>query len=316
MDFRNRSALRSAACQALDGARGDPLHLILCFSGITALLSAVSMLLSFYLSHQIAGTGGLGNLGLRSVLSTAQSILPYVQMAVIACMELGYHIAVLRIARGQAADHRTLAEGFRRAGPLIRALLLQGLIYLGLLIAGTYLSTVIFLMLPASDAFYQAAEPLLSGLNGGTAVLDEATAAALLPTLLPMLWISGAVALLLLIPMAYRFRMIPFCLAEDSRPGALAAMRRSRALMRRNRFALFRLDLGFWWYYVLLTLASALCYGDSLLELLNIALPISAEAGYLLFGLLGIGAQFAVQYFLMNRVWVTYAEAYDALQTP
>lgn len=316
MDFRNRPALRGAACRALSDAYGSPKMLVLFYAGISAVLSAASMFLSFYLDHEIAGTGGLGNLGLRSVLSTIQQLLPLVQLVVVTGMGLGYHVGILRIVRSRSADHRTLAEGFRRFGPLIRSMLLQGLIYFGIMMAGMYLSVILFVVLPFSNAFNEVAEPILASIDitGGAAAVTEEMLDAVLPTLTPMFVIYGIVTLLLLVPRIYSLRMTQFCLAEDFRVGAVAAMRRSRMMLHRNRFALFRLDLGFWWYYGLLVLASALCYGDMLLPMVGVQLPMNAETGYLLFGVLGILMQFAVQVLLMNRVTAAYAVAYEALQ--
>jgi hypothetical protein len=83
--------------------------------------------------------------------------------------------------------------------------------------------------------------------------------------------------------------------------------------MRRNRFALFRLDLNFWWYYLLQVLVLAVCYGDMLLPLVGITLPWSDTVSYFVFLSLSLALQFAVYYFFLNPVAVTYATAYEAL---
>ena len=63
------------------------------------------------------------------MLSTGQSILPLVQMLLILCWNMGYAVCALRMARRQETQPRTLLEGFRLFGPVLRAALLQGLIY-------------------------------------------------------------------------------------------------------------------------------------------------------------------------------------------
>ena len=107
--------------------------------------------------------------------------------------------------------------------------------------------------------------------------------------------------------------MVNFCLAEDPRKGALAAMRNSRYLMRHNRLALFRLDLSMWWYYAGSALVSLLCYGDTLLPMVGISLPWDPMISFYGFYLLSIAVQILVNYFAMNRVYAAYAVAYDAL---
>lgn len=316
MTIHDRARIRQEASASLGNYRREAGRLIAYYAGIIGLLSIVSMVLSYSLDSRIAGTGGLGQLGLRSVLSTAQTILPLAQTLILSCLGIGYHIAMLRVVRSQSPSPSNLKEGFRRFGPMLGASLLRGLIYAGMGIAAVYLGTILFMMTPLSKPFYAVMGPYLqnvSPLDGGAA-LDVDILNAAVPTVMPVLWLSGILAVVFITPAAYRYRMVDFCLAEDFRVGAMAAMRRSVSLMRRNRIALFRLDLQFWWYYLLLAASSVLFYGDLLLDLMGMPAVLPPDAGYLVFGLLGVGAQFAVQFFFMNRVTATYAVAYETLQ--
>jgi uncharacterized membrane protein len=125
--------------------------------------------------------------------------------------------------------------------------------------------------------------------------------------------IWGGIFLLLFLPAYYSFRMTVFCIADNPRQGAFASLRKSKFLLRGNRFALFRLDLSLWWFYALQFLISALCYGDSIAILLGISLPWSPEFGFYFFFVLALIVQILVYYFLMNRVNVAYAVAFDIL---
>ena len=171
-------------------------------------------------------------------------------------------------------------------------------------------------MTPLSVNFLKIMEPLASSmtvLDTGI-MLDEATLVAASEAMLPMFWILIPVFLALFIPVFYGFRMVNFCLAEDPRKGALAAMRKSRFLMRRNHLALFRLDLTMWWYYAGTAMVAVLCYGDVLLPMAGITFPWSDTVSFYLFYVLSIALQILVNYFAMNRVYAAYAVAYDALQ--
>lgn len=315
MNIRSRSAIHEVAGRALDRAPYTKKAVII-YTAVCCGLSLFATIISAFLSDRISGTGGLSNMGLRAVLSTGQSVLPLIQLIVSACLGLGYHILMLTITRGYDTTPRTLLQGFRHFGPLLRSMLLQGFVYCGLAFAATYGSSFLFLMTPLSVNFTKIMEPLAASmtvLDSGI-MLDEATLLAASEAMLPMFWILIPVFLALFIPVFYGFRMVNFCLAEDPRKGALAAMRKSRFLMRRNRTALFRLDLTMWWYYAGSVLVTLLCYGDVLLPMAGVTFPWSDTVSFYLFYLLSIALQILVNYFAMNRVYAAYALAYDALQ--
>lgn len=316
MNIRNRKQLREYAAESLGSARSDPRMIALIYGGIACGLSLLSTVLSFVLSNRIADTGGLGNMGLRSALSTAKYVLPIIQTVVVLSLELGYCSAALRILRRRAAGPSDLTEGFRRFGPMIRSVLLQGLLFFGIAIGAMYASTYLFMLLPAADTFYDLMMPVLESMTTLSApvTIDEATLEQAMSALMPMLWIFAGVYCVVATPLIYSFRMVNFCLADDDRPGALMAMGRSRQMMRGNRVALFRLDLGFWWYYLLQILISLIAYGDVLLPMLGVTLPWSETVSYFLFYVLSLVIQLAVYCFFMNRVQVTYAAAYEALK--
>ena len=315
MNIHDRGSIHHAAGQALMHAKGDLKRIVLIYLGIITVLSLAASGLSVVLSDRIADTGGLRNMGLRSVLSTAQTLLPLVQMLILLGLEIGYCNVGLQLCRGNSVSHETLFGGFRRFFPFLRATLLQSFLYAAMGFMSLYVSVYIFLMLPASENFRQIMTPLIqsaSSLNG-TIMLDEATMMAASESVMPTLWIFAVLFLLIFIPMYYRFRMVPYCLIDQSRPRAMLAMHQSRMLMYRNRFALLKLDLSLWWFYGLQLLTMLVCYGDSFLALLGISLPWSPMVSYFVFLVLSLALQFAVYYFFMNRVAVTYAAAYEAL---
>lgn len=314
MNIRNRRAVHETAQRALNRA-ARPGNIILVYGLICCILSLASTVVSALLSDRISGTGGLGNIGLRSILSTGQSVLPLFNLIVTACLGMGYHTAILSITRGFEASPRTLLSGFRHFGPVIRTLLFQSIIYAGAGVAAMYLSSFIFMATPFSAAFLEVMEPVLASATvmDTTLVLDDAVLAAATEALIPMMWILLGVCLLLMVPIYYRFRMVDFCLADDPRKGALYALSKSRKLLRRNCFALFRLDLSMWWFYGAQVLINLVCYGDVLLPLLGVTFPWSNTVSFYLFFLLSLGLQVALYYFGMNRVYAAYAVAYDAL---
>ena len=315
MTLPSSRQLREDAGRQLSKAR-EPQKIVLIYTAILIGTSAVSTIAQYLLGSGISQTGGLRNLGLRSMLSTVSNILPIAQYVILLCLGLGFAAAALRIARGQFASPKTLKAGFERFWPLAKCTLLQSLILLAVGFGSFYLAMAIYMFSPFSEGFFTIITPLLADesiLSTGIPVLDEATSLALMDQMLPMFIIFGILFLALAIPVTYRYRLVNYLIIDRPGIGALAALRTSSALMKGNKRRFFRLDLGFWWYYALLSLASVVCYGDLVLAMLGISLPMSSTVSYFLFYALFLAADFGIYWFFLNRVEVTYALAYDAL---
>lgn len=315
MDLQNRHSIRQRALQQLS-ASATARSTALAYGLITGAASFAVTLILFLLDQKIANTGGLGNMALRSALETVRYILPIVLNIVLLCIAFGYRIAALRLSRRENIGTATLAEGFRCFGPLIRLTILEVLIYGGIAFVTIYLASQIFLMTPFANTFIELMIPLISDtsvLDSGI-ILDDATLMAATKALLPMIPIFLLLFLLAAVPIFYQYRIARFALADEPRKGALAALKTSRNMMRRNRLNLFKLDLGFWWYYLAQIIVGLLGYGDVFLSMLGISLPFSATACSFLFYGLSLAAQIVLYVLCLNRVYVTYATAYDTIR--
>lgn len=315
MDIRNVRQLKTFAAQRLEHAR-DAKPIVLIYSGLVLGLSVLTSLVNFLFSLQISRFGGLSNLGTRTLLSSVQSMLPIAQTLVVMCLDLGYLAAMLRIARGQYASPQTLRLGFDRFWTLLRLNVIKGLIFFALGFACIYLSVMIYMMTPLSRPVMELLLPLVNDMSilSSGLVLDETVSAQLMSMMGPLFFLCSVVYCAVAAPIAYQYRMADYVVIDRPALGAVAALRESRKMMRGNRLALLRLDLGLWWYYGALLLASAVCYGDQLLPLLGVTLPLSADAAYYLFYLIYLALLFAAYYFLRSRAEVTYALAYDAIK--
>lgn len=316
MDIRDRRTIRKAAEEALAANPGDPRKLALIYGGGTALLALVCSVITYMVGLQINNTGGLGNLGLRSILSTVQSVLPLAQSIFVLFLGFGYQSAVLRLARRQDCPPASLLDGFRRFGPIVRLALMQGLIYVALAIAASYVGAQVFVMTPLAGDYLEIMMPLLSSTSvlSSEVVLDEATLAAATNAMLPAIPIIVVIFLAIAIPILYQYRMSTFALFDDPGRGAIAAMRESRGMMRKNRFQLFKIDLSFWWFYLAEGLIAVLAYGDVLLPMLGVVFPWSDTVSYFLFYILSLAFQTGLYYLFLNRVNVAYATVYEALR--
>lgn len=305
--------LKSDAAHAMQRAR-EPRYVILSYAGITVVIAAVLTVLNAWLSSQIEGTGGLANFGIRSILSTAQSALPVIQSVVLMCLEFGYFHAVLRLSRGQYADHTDLKVGFRRFGPILRLSFLQYSLIFVVATLVFYLSMQIFLLTPWSAPLVELLMPIAEAGADAVALLDEATLNAAFTKMIPLFVLFAVLCCVVLIPLSYRLRMAVYVLLDDPQGKAMRAVRTSSRLMRRNGLRLFRVDLSFWWYHLLVALAGLVSYADVLLPMAGVELPFSSEVGFYLFYFLYLTMLFAIYYFLRNTVEITYAKAYDAIR--
>ena len=270
---------------------------------------------NYVLNQQIAQLGGLSNMGLRSMLSTVQSVLPMVQSLIVMCLELGYIAAMVRIARQQYASEHTLKLGFDRFFVLLRYTLIQGAIYGLAALAAFWISMQVFLATPLSDTMMSMLSEDMLDPNVLMGYLqDPVFSANITASMIPLLVIFGIVYLLLFLPISYSMRMAKYVIIDKPGMGAMYALRESRKMMKGSCIRLFRLDVSLWWWYAISWGSMALCYGDSLLPMAGIRLPMSETVSYFLFYGLFLAAQFAACFFLRNRVEVVYAQVYNALK--
>lgn len=314
MNIRNRRELKHFAAERLENARNVS-KIVLIYAAALG-LSALVTVVSYVLGLQVENLGGLSNMGKKNFLSTLQSMLPFASKLVTMCLELGFLAVMLRVARGQYVSEQTLRLGFDRFWVLLRCSLIRGLIYAGALFASVYLGIMIYMLTPLSNSAIAVLEPYLSSASilSGTLNLDEAGYVQFAMAVWPAYLICGGVFLIFALPMFYSYRMADYILIDKPGMGAIAALRSSKRMMRGNRWALGKLDLSFWWYYLVLGLTHVLLYGDLLLPSLGVNLPGYEDIWYFVFMAAYLVATLAVYYFLRSRVEVAYALAYDSVK--
>ena len=303
--------LRSRAQSSLARAR-KPEQVILIHTGVILLLSLLLTGVDYILDQQIGTTGGLSGMGTRSILVTIQSLLRLVQAVVLPFWQIGYTYYTLRVARGQAVGFPDLSEGFRRFGPVLRLkALMAGMAFLLMLISA-YASSFLFMMTPWAVPILQKMESLSATAMDEQALL-EAMAAMTQDAMVPIMIIFGLCFLAGAVFLFFRFRLAELWLMDHPEDGALKSLRASKDLMRGNWKGMFRIDLSFWWFYLLDLLVTVLCYGDLILDALGMEMTTDAFGSYLLFFCLYVWAQMALYWWKRNEVAVTYAHAYLSL---
>ncbi len=299
MYLPSSSELHTRAADALSCA---PNHrrLVLLYSGLLTLINLLVSALNFALESGIANTGGLQGMGLRSILTTIQTLLPLVIMVLTPFWGFGYTRSAMGLARKEDTPNATLLFGFRKFFPALGLITLTYLVYLVLAITCVYGGTILLSFTPLAEPVYELM------LTADPTAIDPNL---LLETMAPMLIICGVAYVGLLIPTTYRLRLSTYFMLDGTSPfrSLLSSFRATRG----NGFALFRMDLGFWWYYLAQLLLALVAYGDQLLP--HLGIHINETVAYFLFYGLSQLATLALMLGFQNTVATTYAHAYLSL---
>ena len=299
--------------------RSGTRSLVLLYCGVIAALSFVSNGLNLYLNSQIGGTGGLDGLGLRSMLQTVQEILTYINLFFGPFWSAGFLGAMLVMVRGRTPQPGELAGGFRRFGRVLGYVAFEFGLMMVLMIAAVYLGSMLFAVSSWGMEFAAELGPVLTDPNlftaEGAVNLELIPMDALMEAMWPVLMFTMAAFLPPYIFLSYSFRMALYLVME--RPiGAVQAHILSARMMRRHKWQLFRMDLSYWWYYLLGAAVSVIGYLDMVLELMGIAVPIDPMV--LFFGTLAV---YCVLYTLLClwkkcEVDAAYVLAYESIAYP
>lgn len=315
MNIRNGKEIRNFAAGRLENARNLS-KIALIYAGLSLGLSALVTVVNYVLGMQMEGLTGLSSFGKRNMIASVRSVLPVALTLFTMCLETGYLAAMLRTARGQYTSEQTLRLGFDRFWLLLRVSIFKTIRYTMTAFLCVYAGIMLFMTLPVSKPAMDVLAPYLEEMSvlSGELVLDEAGYAQFAQAVWPAYVICGIFAAAVMIPLWYSYRMTAYIVIDKPGMAALQVLRESKQMMRGNRAALLKLDLGYWWYYLALFAAQTVAYGDMIASLLGIRLPGGGDLWYFVFMAIYIAALFAVYYFLRSSVEVGYALAYDAIK--
>lgn len=317
MDIQDRNLWKQAAGERLAASFYDPRKLVAIHTGVAIGVSLVATLVSHLLDRLIAQTVGLGGLSTRVNLESIRMLVILLPGLLTIFWDAGYRSAMLRIGRGEAVMPRGLLEGFQSFWPLLRHALLRGLLGIPVGMLCWYAAEILFLLTPFSAPMLEALAPVMeSGTLNQNLMLDPAVQEAMLQAAVPLLVLFGLLLAAGLVLVYFPMRMSVYALLEEPEKGALFAIRKSSYLLRNCKMHLFRLDLSFWWYYLLRLLLAVVCYLDVLLAALKVQTGLSPMGLSLCcYGLFLVGA-LALSIGCRNRVEETYVQFYKALGQP
>ena len=315
MNLRNIREIKEFASRRLEESPSQK-RIVIIYVALALGLTALVTVLDHVLGLQIDNFGGLSNLGKKTMLSSVQSMLPLAQSILTMCLDVGYVAAMLRIARGMYTSPQTLRLGFDRFWVLLRCSVFKGLLLTGVTFVSMYTGIMIFMLTPLAAPVVEIVTPIMNQMSllDSAIMIDDATYAQLLQAMAPCFAFGGVILLVLGGPMFYSFRMVNYIIIDKPGMGALMALRESKKMMRGHRLQLLKLDVSLWWYYLASAAALLICYGDILLPMVGVELPVSETVAFFGFYALYMAASFGVHYFLRNQAEVSYALAYDAVK--
>lgn len=307
----DRFKLKVDAAISLRSADRPPRKLILIHSGVAAATALLVALIDQLISWRMdAVGGGLGALDALALLSTVQTVLLVACFAIMPFWAAGLTNVALGIVKGRSIRPKDLLEGFRRSKSLLSSGLMTGAHYLFRGILSTFISTQVLMFTPLAIPLAQAAEKLTDDPTlSAAAVLGD----HYLPVMIGCFVALAVVFLAMAAPVFYRYRLISYLILDDGM-GGMQAMFTSRMLMQRRRWELFKLDLSYWWYYLLEVLALAVTVMPLILALVGVDLPMPPAVAFWFFLILGIGIMVTVQIWAKAKIWVTYAQLYEQIR--
>ena len=313
MENLDNRTLKDRAGESLRRAGSGPKKIVFIYS-LTVVLALLAVTgLDYLLDMGIAQTGGLSGMGQRNMLTTLSAVLEVAVNLALPFWTLGYTAAALGFARERTAGPEVLLSGFRAFGPSLRLLLLRGALYFLPMMACMYPAMALFCLTPMAKPLLDAMTPAMTGAQDVASLMEsEAFLAAVEEVMVPMTAFFIALALLACLPVFYRVRFAGLALMGAPENGALAALQKSFRLTKRRFGYLFRLDVSFWWYYVLDVVITVLAYGDVVLMLMGVKLD--SQIWFFGFYLAHLAGQLLLNLAARNPVETTYALCYDTLE--
>lgn len=302
--------IKQDAQAALGATSFSPGKLALIHGGVTIVFSLLLSAISHLLTDSIAIPNGLSGVTIRAALETAQTILSFAASILTPFWSVGFVFAMMQVSRKEDATPRSLLEGFRRFGPMLRLFLLLLLTIVSMGMVCAYLSSMIFTATPLSSGLEKAMIPYIEA--GAETITDEMLM-ALIPHMGWFFVVLFVVIVALGLPMYYRYRLCVYTLFDDAK-GARHAIYQSKLLSLHNRMEMFRFDLSFWWYYLSALLISALAYGDLLLKALKVQLPVSNGVLFWGFLILSMGLELLFIWRFSPLYQTAYATYYSRIK--
>lgn len=249
----------------------------------------------------VLGTeGGLDRMGTQALLSTAQVALRAICILVLPFWGAGVVYAALE---PEEEGNWVLTEGVRRGKPILVTWLWRIVNYAIAGFAGVWIIRIVLSLLALPEQAGEIWRQFCQSL-----IIPTDTEGRIVLAMYAVCFLTGI--LVFALPVFYRYRLVIYQIMDNPEIGGMEAMRQGGMLMRRKGSALIRLDLSYWWYY-LLELAAL---GMMLMDVLP-ALGIPAGNMPWVWGVAGVALRFGLQIMARPKLCAAYGLLYRQLCT-
>lgn len=298
--LKNKTRLSLAACP------DSPRRLTLLHMGVTAAASLLTVLLELLTTALMADAGGLDGLSKRAFLSTVSTFFTFAVTVSMPFWSYGYTYTTLQLSRQENPTSGSLLRGFRRIGAIIGGLLLQSLLYTLVITLCLNVASTAWMITPAGMTILENAEQIMSA-------TDPEQMAQYMELMIPVYILAAVVAIVPCLFLFYRLRLLPYSLMDGK--GPLRSLIESFRLMKGRVISYAKLDLHFWWYYLLQLLCAGLAWLDVGLSAMGLTLPGDEQVWALVCYIGCCAGQLLLAWYFQTEVAVTYATAYDEIHS-
>ena len=310
--------LKQEAAQRVDRLLCNPRKIVLIYAMVSFGVSLVAALMNLFLNGQIAQTGGLDGLEVKTLWETTATVSELALVFLTPIWSLGLVSVVLGFARGKEAQTKDLTAGFNRFFAGLGLHLLTILLYIFASLITIYIGTALMSFMADMNKLDRILQPFAQTIEQNPEIVSDPAFLQTLPwgELLACLWLPilfvVLITVVLIAFLSYRLRLAQYFLMDGLGMGAMQAVRKSFSSMKGNVLAFIRLDLSYWWYYGLMILFGT----SSLLNLIPFLLGMPQVSD-----LAAIGIQFLSSAALCTLYWwkgaqveTTFALAYENLK--
>ena len=306
--------LKEAGRKALRAEPGYK-RLFFIYACVLSLAGFAVNLVTFLLEQQATKAVGLDGISTRTLLQTLQMMLSAIYSIAAPFWKIGLFFVALQTFRQVAPRKSALLEGFRYWGPVLRLVLMKILmLILFAVVVGLICSTIITLVsyTPLAEDMNAFVEtlPHMATQEDITEILEDPLVVdKLVDAIMPLIPFAMTAAFAGLCPLGMRLRMMDFAMMDNPKEGPWTAMRTSWRITKGTCFAMLRLDISFWWYYLVLGLLT----GMTILYT-YFSLPVDPTTLFWVYNGVSLVGEIALHSLAGPRMRPAYAAAYESMK--
>ena len=317
MNIRNRRSLKQSAASALSESAYPYRKLFAIYSLVSISFTLLVAILDYLLTSGAIVTDGIAGVQNKAILTMVQTVIQWAGSVFLPFWRYGLLFAAIGLAAKAEVNPRNLLAGFRRFGPLVGLMILTAIMAFILAVVCYPISIFLFFLTPAAKLIL---EPAMAFAETGQELTPEVLEQLITPQVemaaIIYLVIFAVVFLAVYIPLFYRIRLAEYFIMDMPGVGAFQSILLSWKACKKNGFALFLLDLSYWWYYLLSAIPVIVCDALVLLPQTGITLPVDQSTLLLVSNLAYAVCVVLITALIAPRVQTTYAAAYHALKEP